>query len=80
MVVSMVQRELDELAAELAPHAPPAHMLTLDRTEPDAAEQVARFCDELGVTVDVLINNAGFGLYGPHVGLAPVVNVLFNRE
>jgi hypothetical protein len=45
------------------------HTLALDLTEPDAAEQVMRFCDDLGVTVDVLINNAGFGLHGPHVGL-----------
>jgi short-subunit dehydrogenase len=38
--------------------------ITLDITLPDAADRVATILEERGVSVDVLINNAGFGLLG----------------
>ncbi|HEY7472264.1 MAG TPA: SDR family oxidoreductase [Gemmatimonadota bacterium] len=41
-----------------------AHVLTADLAAPEAPEAVAAAVDELGLEIDVLVNNAGFGLYG----------------
>ena len=37
----------------------PAHVLALNLTKPDAAEQIANLCKESGWQVEILINNAG---------------------
>jgi short-subunit dehydrogenase len=38
--------------------------ITLDITTPDAAQQVAQIVEAHGMAVDVLVNNAGYGLLG----------------
>ena len=38
-----------------------------DLAQPDADETIAAAIDDLGLEVDVLVNNAGFGLYGDFV-------------
>ncbi len=69
VVVSLVEEELVALEADLLALGTglPVRCLTLDLTTEGAPEAVARFCDEEQVQVDVLINNAGFGLHGNHV-------------
>lgn len=42
-----------------------AWVLPYDLTRPEAASTVAQQVDTWGLTVDVLVNNAGFGDYGP---------------
>lgn len=39
--------------------------LALDLSQPDAAEKVKAFCDKNGYVIDTLVNNAGFGSFGP---------------
>jgi len=51
---------------------------TMDLSVPDAATALKARTDAQGLAVDMLINNAGFGLYGEFVGqpLARVMNML----
>ena len=72
LVVSLLESELESLRQELEGEIALAagqclHTLCLDLTAGDAAQQVVDFSDGLNLRVDVLINNAGFGLHGPHV-------------
>ena len=65
-VVLVARREgiLAELAAGLAArHGVDARVLAADLAREDAPEEIARALN--GVSVDVLINNAGFGVHGP---------------
>lgn len=41
-----------------------AHVLALDLTEDNAAQQVFEQTEQAGLTIDILINNAGFGGHG----------------
>ena len=56
---------LEALAAELRrEHQIEAHVLTADLAKPDAARDVFEQAGRAGFSVDVLVNNAGFGLHG----------------
>jgi len=57
--------KLEQLAAELSrQHGIVAHVLTVDLSKPDAAATVASFVAERALTVDLLLNNAGFLTFG----------------
>ncbi len=57
---------LEELAARLAKdHGVSAQVVQADLSSHAGAEGLVRAVADLGVTVDVLVNNAGFGVYGP---------------
>jgi short-subunit dehydrogenase len=59
--------KLREVAAELtAAHGVAVNVLPLDLTTAEAQRQLAAEAERLG-PVEVLVNNAGFGLYGPFV-------------
>jgi hypothetical protein len=56
---------LETLAAELrAKHQIEVHVITADLARPDAAQSIFDELKGRGMTVDVLVNNAGFGLHG----------------
>lgn len=56
---------LDALKAELeSTHGITAHVIELDLGAPGAAEALREAVTALGVQIDVLINNAGFGGHG----------------
>ncbi|WP_223788447.1 SDR family NAD(P)-dependent oxidoreductase [Marinicella meishanensis] len=40
------------------------HLVSLDLAEPSATEQLVAFCQTQGVSVDYLVNNAGYGVPG----------------
>jgi hypothetical protein len=65
----LVARSEDALAAladELARgHGAAAHVVPADLAAREGPAAVARAVEDLGLEVDVLVNNAGFGLYGP---------------
>jgi len=73
VVVSLDAGELDALHDELralnTDDAKPIHSLALDLTRPDASQRVSDFCDEIHCDIDILINNAGFGLHDKHADL-----------
>jgi short-subunit dehydrogenase len=66
VLVARRAERLERLAGELPG---PAHVIPCDlATEPDALVMRVR---ELGLEVDLLVNNAGFGTYGRFVDLDP---------
>jgi hypothetical protein len=69
MSVVLVARSADKLEAlarELAAaHGVATHVVATDLSVPGAAKVVLQRTRELGVSVDVLVNNAGFATYGP---------------
>ena len=48
-------------------HGIQAHVLPADLSRSEAREDLFRAITALGVQVDILINNAGFGVFGPYV-------------
>jgi short-subunit dehydrogenase len=57
---------LHSLAAELRDkHRVPTHIAVADLSQPAAASHLASHLAEARIEVDVLINNAGFGVWGP---------------
>lgn len=68
ILVARSRDTLELLAAEMRrEHGVNATVITADLSAPDAAEQVARDIETRGLRVDVLVNNAGFGLYGAYL-------------
>ena len=57
-----LQRLADALARE---HNVRATVLAVDLARPDAADAIAAGLEARGIEVDVLVNNAGFGTWGP---------------
>ena len=57
---------LHALAAELrAKHGTTVHVIPADLSQPGAADKLAEAVAAQSLTVEVLVNNAGFGQYGP---------------
>ncbi|QXG76076.1 SDR family oxidoreductase [Modestobacter sp. L9-4] len=72
VLVARREAELTRLATELhRAHGVATHVVVADLSAPDAAEQVAAAVADLGLEVDVLVNNAGFSAYGPFVAADP---------
>src|SRR5215217_6775053 len=66
ILVARGASKLEELAAALEKeHGVKAHVLPADLAKPEAPEQLFAQVAERGLTVDFLVNNAGFGTSGP---------------
>jgi uncharacterized protein len=69
-LVARREERLRELAEELnGAHAIRAEVIACDLADPAQLAALPSRVDELGLRVDVLVNNAGFGSYGPFVEL-----------
>jgi short-subunit dehydrogenase len=64
VLIARSRPDLDALAATIDPSGQSAVVLSLDLGTPGAGEVVARELDAHGLYCHILINNAGFGLYG----------------
>jgi hypothetical protein len=66
VVVSLLTEELTKIKSELDARSSGQEVIVyqIDLSAPDAAFQVVKFCEEKKINVDVLVNNAGFGLAG----------------
>ncbi|MBS1169667.1 MAG: short chain dehydrogenase family protein [Burkholderiaceae bacterium] len=63
---------LQALAAEIeAHHAVQTKVIALDLAEPGAAAELKRQLHGEAITIDVLINNAGFGIFGELIEQPP---------
>ncbi|HKD82792.1 MAG TPA: SDR family oxidoreductase [Candidatus Angelobacter sp.] len=59
------QTDLEKIARELqAQHGNHVHVIPADLAKPEAPMQIFAEIERRGLSVDALINNAGFGLYG----------------
>lgn len=66
VLVARRRDALERLAAELCDgHRIAVHVLAADLARPDAPDEIAGRLAETGLTIDVVVNNAGFGLRGP---------------
>ena len=65
ILVARTTSALEKLAAELrAQHEITAHVVTSDLSQADASQKIFSELEGRGIVVDVLVNNAGFGLHG----------------
>ncbi|WP_369371950.1 SDR family NAD(P)-dependent oxidoreductase [Promicromonospora sp. Populi] len=71
----LVARRIDRLTeladALAAEYGVTAHPLALDLTDADAVGRLRTFLDERNITVDSLVNNAGFATHGPLLDADP---------
>lgn len=82
--VVLVARDAARLAAageEIArAHGVRHHAVAADLMDPAAPEAVFRAVREAGIEVEVLVNNAGFGLFGPFVQSGAEAATELSRE
>ncbi|WP_443744260.1 SDR family NAD(P)-dependent oxidoreductase [Sutterella sp.] len=73
VILTARRRErLDALAEELERQTSrPMLALPLDLSDPDAPDEILSLLSELNVVPEVLVNNAGFGAFGPMVEMDP---------
>ena len=72
ILVSRSNTRLEEIAAELRQTTGADIVVhALDLSVPRAADQLVAYCDSQQFQIDILINNAGFGLLDEHVKLEP---------
>ena len=69
VAASLVEDELATLANELGPRR--ITTLAIDLARAEAADELFAWTEAQGLTVDTLVNNAGFGLFGEHLDLDP---------
>ncbi len=71
VLVARSADKLDALAEELrSKHKISTHVIATDLSAADAADRVAADLKAADITPQILINNAGFGLYGLHAEAA----------
>lgn len=65
------QDRLDELAGHLhTAHGIPTHVIVADLADPEAPARIAGVVRAQGLCIDVLVNNAGYGVPGSYVSVA----------
>jgi len=71
VLVARNGERLQQIRAEFEKRRPGsvAAVISQDLTKAGAVENVVREVDKLGLQIDFLVNNAGFGMYGPYVEL-----------
>lgn len=72
VLVARAEEVLNALATEVQNrYQVQAHVIVADLSRPDAATQIGQIVAELGLTIDLLINNAGFMTHGPFESIDP---------
>jgi short-subunit dehydrogenase len=65
LLVARNEDDLKALALEItATYKVQAHWLALDLSSPEASEKVKQWCADHSYSISILINNAGYGLWG----------------
>jgi uncharacterized protein len=71
LLLGRSQQALDELAAELTATGAQAAALPIDLLDPRAPDCIESALSDRGLYCDVLVNSAGFGVFGPAAKAAP---------
>ena len=67
VLTARTESDLEALAAELsARHGTKTHIIAADLSEASAPQTIKAATDTLGLSIDLLVNNAGFGDYGSY--------------
>ncbi|MGA2869225.1 MAG: SDR family oxidoreductase [Verrucomicrobiota bacterium] len=70
VLVARNRDALEKLSAELqAAHGIKVHILSADLSRPETPQRIFQELSAQNITVDVLVNNAGFGLHGEFLDL-----------
>ncbi len=66
VLTARTEDDLSALAEDIRRHYPATRVeiITADLADPDAPEKLKAETDRRGLDIDLLVNNAGFGLYG----------------
>jgi len=64
VLLGQSQQALDDLAAELGRSGVEVHAFSVDLAARDAGQRIENALSEFGVYCDVLVNSAGFGVFG----------------
>jgi uncharacterized protein len=64
VLIALASDALDDFAAELDRSGVQAHALSIDLADQDAGQRIENKLAEIGVYCDVLVNSAGFGVFG----------------
>ena len=76
VLVARTEGKLRELARELHErHGVRAEVIAADLSRPEAAAEVVSRLEALGIQIDALVNNAGFGVYGPFTETALAIEL-----
>jgi uncharacterized protein len=70
VLVARSEDKLRDLARECEQNGSRAHVVAADLAKPGGAKVVRDAVAVLGIQIDVLVNNAGFGVYGRFAGTA----------
>src|SRR5690606_457699 len=66
VLVARDQQALTRLQGELEQKGVKAHVLPIDLAQPDAVDRVRTALNDTRQQVDLLVNNAGFGVHGAY--------------
>jgi hypothetical protein len=69
VLIARSMPDLERLAGEIDPSGRSTVVLGIDLAAPDCGETIARELDGRGLYCQILVNNAGFGLFGDAVEL-----------
>lgn len=76
VLVARNQAELERIAAELtSQHGAKVHVVASDLSQPEAPQAVYDAVQALGVSVGVLVNNAGYSTSGPFAEIDPAADL-----
>ncbi len=68
VVVARNSQRLQRIASEITgKFKVPVHIIEMDLSEMDAPQRLFEEVQTLGIQIDVLVNNAGFGVYGSYL-------------
>ncbi|MCP4136000.1 MAG: SDR family NAD(P)-dependent oxidoreductase [bacterium] len=72
VLVSLLQEELDAAKSEFPELFPEQKIFIIqkDLSHRGSAKYIYDYCESNDIEVDILINNAGFGLYGEHLDIS----------
>ncbi|HEY6930829.1 MAG TPA: SDR family NAD(P)-dependent oxidoreductase, partial [Thermoanaerobaculia bacterium] len=66
VLVARNRKKLDEFARDLtAAFGVAVRVVAKDLARPDTPAEIAKELSSAGIAIDTLVNNAGFGVYGP---------------
>ena len=75
IITARNQAELEKIAQEQQAHGNHVHVIPADLAQPEAPQQIFAEIERRGLTVDILINNAGFGSYGAFAESDPSISL-----